>query len=244
MHGFDKAYWEERWRRAHGWGLEANPYLVEVAGGLPPGRVLDAGCGQGAEAVWLAGRGWRVTAVDISGAALAAARTRAEAAGVADPVEWVEADLTAWTPTEPDFDLVMSHYVHPAAGLAVLIDRLATWTAPGGTLLVVGHQPHDQPHDDHHDHADHADHGRHGHHRPEGDRSRHTGHADHPVDGNADRGHSPPHEATASAEEIAARLDPERWRIVTAEPRTRTVARPHGQDMVLHDAVVHARRIA
>nr|WP_239029223.1 class I SAM-dependent methyltransferase [Pseudonocardia acidicola] len=121
-----------------------NPHLVAEAADLAPGRALDAGCGNGAEAVWLAERGWHVTAVDIATTALCRARKYAEEAGVANRIDWVEADLTDWTPPEDHFELVTTHYVHPAASHGALFDRLAAWVAPGGTLLVVGHRATDE----------------------------------------------------------------------------------------------------
>jgi SAM-dependent methyltransferase len=144
---FDRTFWEERYHghhRAH--GLRPNPYLTAVAGDLAPGTALDAGCGEGAEAVWLATRGWRVTAVDIATAALRRAREHAETldADVEARIDWVAADLTTWTPAEGRFDLVCSHYVHPAAGQRALVDRLAAAVGPGGALLVVNHHPADR----------------------------------------------------------------------------------------------------
>lgn len=156
---FGKAYWENRYGdghddhdgHGHGHGhaaapdRPANPHLVAEAAGLPPGRALDAGCGEGAEARWLAAHGWRVTAVDISAAALRRARAQTPAAA-ADRIEWTEADLTAWAPPEARFDLVTTHYVHTPAPPDHLIARLATAVAPGGTLLLVGHHPTDPHH--------------------------------------------------------------------------------------------------
>ncbi|MFF8846377.1 class I SAM-dependent methyltransferase [Streptomyces sp. NPDC015127] len=150
---FGKEFWEERYRghtTAH--GRRPNVQLVTEAGDLAPGTALDAGCGEGADAVWLASRGWRVTAVDIAGTALRRAREHAETLGpaVASRIEWVEADLTSWTPTGDHFDLVSTHYVHPAASRDALFRRLAAAVAPGGTLLVVGHHPSaPQPHVSH-----------------------------------------------------------------------------------------------
>nr|WP_283137043.1 class I SAM-dependent methyltransferase [Rhizohabitans arisaemae] len=145
---FGKEYWEER-HRGHlaGHGGGPNTQLVAEAADLTPGTALDAGCGRGADAVWLASRGWRVTAVDISGTALRHAREHAETLGpeVASRIDWVEADLAEWTPPENRFDLVSTHYVHPATSRAALFARLAAAVAPGGTLLVVGHHPSD-PH--------------------------------------------------------------------------------------------------
>jgi SAM-dependent methyltransferase len=122
-----------------------SPYLADVAGGLAPGRALDAGCGHGGETLWLAVRGWRVTAVDFSPAALDQGRSTAEALGpdVADRIEWVEGDLGTWTPALERFDLVASLYVHVAGDVEEAVARLAGGVVPGGTLLLVGHLPID-----------------------------------------------------------------------------------------------------
>ena len=112
--------------------------------GLVPGTALDAGCGAGAEAIWLASRGWQVTAADISSEALARAAERAAAAGGRPCVEWVEADLSVWEPGTR-FDLVTTHYAHPAMPQLEFYDRIAEWVAPGGTLLIVGHLPPTAP---------------------------------------------------------------------------------------------------
>jgi SAM-dependent methyltransferase len=141
--GFDKGFWDSHWEQSGAGAADhetqVNPYLVAETVGLLPGTALDAGCGEGAEAVWLAERGWQVTAVDISSEALARARTRAERSTGPVHVDWVEADLTAWEPDEP-FDLVTTHYAHPRTPQLAFYERLAGWVAPGGTLLVVGHQ--------------------------------------------------------------------------------------------------------
>src|SRR5918998_2372971 len=98
---YDRDFWEQLWTRTlrdHGDGVARRPpnaHLTREITGLQPGRALDAGCGHGSETLWLAAHGWRVTAVDFSPAALAHARSTAEAAGadVAARVDWVEADL-------------------------------------------------------------------------------------------------------------------------------------------------------
>lgn len=121
-------------------------------GDLEPGRALDAGCGRGADALWLAARGWHVTAFDVSATALDRARETARSAGpaIAERVEWVHADLSTWTPDERRYDLVTSQYVHVPGPVEELFGRLASWVAPGGTLLVVGHD-HTEGH--HHEHG-------------------------------------------------------------------------------------------
>src|SRR5688500_4451143 len=143
-HEFTKDYWEQHWREmpadpavsttAH----PPNPYLVSETATLAPGTALDAGCGAGTEAIWLASAGWNVTAADISREALARAAERAASSGVSDCIRWVEADLSVWNPGT-QFDLVTSHYAHPAMPQLEFYDRIATWVNPGGTLLLVGH---------------------------------------------------------------------------------------------------------
>ncbi|MGW4947809.1 class I SAM-dependent methyltransferase [Actinoplanes sp. NPDC004185] len=131
---FDRDYWEHHWHQAHPGAPATHPYLARETSGLIPGTALDAGCGTGAEAVWLASHGWQVTAADISAAALARA---AEQPG-AENVRWVQSDLTTWYP-DTRFDLVTTHYAHPAMPQLAFYQRLSGWVAPGGTLLIVGH---------------------------------------------------------------------------------------------------------
>jgi trans-aconitate methyltransferase len=144
MTEFDEEFWEERYRSHQAvWSRQPNTQLVAEAAGLPPGRALDAGCGEGADAIWLADRGWQVTAVDFATAALRKAADHAAAAGVTDRIEWRHADLTAWTPEEAAYDLVSAQFVHLPQAAERLFVRLAEAVAPGGTLLVVGHDPSD-----------------------------------------------------------------------------------------------------
>ena len=154
MSEHDEAAWDERYRTTSAmWSGEPNRQLVLEAGGLPAGRALEAGCGEGADALWLAGHGWQVTAVDFSATALGRGRARAEELGLADRVVWQQRDLRTWTPPEAAFDLVTAHYLHvPGAADGRLAGRLAAAVAPGGTLLVVGHL---LDHDDH-DHGGHV----------------------------------------------------------------------------------------
>lgn len=138
-HSFDQEYWRRHWREAAPtWPQPPNPYLAHETGDLVPGTALDAGCGTGAEAIWLALHGWQVTAADISAEALSRAGERARESGVAEGVRWVEADLGGWDPGR-QFDLVTCHYVHTTMPPSELYERIAAWVAPHGTLLVVGH---------------------------------------------------------------------------------------------------------
>ncbi|HEV7658192.1 MAG TPA: methyltransferase domain-containing protein [Mycobacteriales bacterium] len=133
-HRFDKGFWDQHWQEGRAGGSPPNPYLAQEIGDLPAGTALDAGCGAGAEARWLAAAGWEVTAADISSEALA----RAAASDAAARVRWVQADLSVWDPGT-QFDLVTTHYAHPAIPQLDFYERIAAWVAPGGTLLIVGH---------------------------------------------------------------------------------------------------------
>lgn len=143
-HSFDKDYWDRHWRDDPASSpvsmatAPPNPHLVREIGDLTPGTALDAGCGGGAEAIWLAERGWQVTGADIAAEALAHGRARAAEHGVTGRVHWVQADLSTWDPGVR-FDLVTTHYAHPAMPQLEFYDRVASWVAPGGTLLIVGH---------------------------------------------------------------------------------------------------------
>ncbi|NIL44031.1 class I SAM-dependent methyltransferase [Salinispora arenicola] len=153
-HSFDKAYWQQHWQQSHGdrpgsiASNPPNPYLARETVGLTPGTALDAGCGAGAEAIWLASHGWQVTATDISADALTHAADRATASRLGKPIRWVEADLTTWEPGMR-FDLVTTHYAHPAMPQLAFYQRICDWVTPGGTLLIVGHLHTSQSTDDH-----------------------------------------------------------------------------------------------
>lgn len=148
---FDQDFWEQLWTktlREHADKIalrSPNAQLLTEVAELAPGRALDAGCGNGAEALWLAARGWQVTALDFSAAALAHGRSMAEAAGpdIAARIAWIESDLTAWTVEPQRYDLVVCLYVHVAGSVEDMVARMANGVAPGGTLFLVGHRPID-----------------------------------------------------------------------------------------------------
>ncbi len=151
MSDYDRDFWEERWSQAlreHGDRVAQRPptaQLTAEVGDLRPGHALDAGCGHGSDTLWLAARGWQVTAVDFAATALAYARSTAEAEGpdVAERIDWVEADLASWTPQRDEYDLVVCLYVHVAGSVEEMIQRMAAAVVPGGTLFLVGHRPID-----------------------------------------------------------------------------------------------------
>lgn len=148
---FDQQFWEQLWSktlREHADKVASrppNPHLMAELAELVPGRALDAGCGHGADTLWLAARGWQVTAVDFSAAALAHGRSMAEAAGaeVARRIDWLEGDLATWAPEPERYQLVICLYVHVAGSVAEMVRRMGQGVAPGGTLFLVGHRPVD-----------------------------------------------------------------------------------------------------
>ncbi|MEV7724128.1 class I SAM-dependent methyltransferase [Streptomyces sp. NPDC087917] len=134
-------FWDGRYRESDRiWSGEANAALVREASDLEPGRALDLGCGEGGDSVWLARRGWRVTATDISEVALERTAEHAAGAGVGDLVECEHHDLTATFP-RGEFDLVSACFLHSYGDFPRdrILRTAASAVAPGGVLLVVGH---------------------------------------------------------------------------------------------------------
>lgn len=140
-------FWNERYRSSHRvWSGNPNPQLVTEVANLAPGRALDVGCGEGADAIWLAQRGWEVVATDIAGVALerGAEHARDSAPEASARIEWRQADLLVRPPEPDSFDLVSAQFMHlPAAPRTRLFRALVASVRAGGTLLVVGHHPSD-----------------------------------------------------------------------------------------------------
>jgi SAM-dependent methyltransferase len=141
---FDSATWDARYESAASadstvWSLAPNAWIAETvdALGLQPGMAVDLACGEGRNALWLAQRGWQVTAVDFSGVALATGQARAEKLGV--EVDWERADVTTWvSPTL--VDLVLIAYLQLESGdLADVIAAAAGSLEPGGRVILIGH---------------------------------------------------------------------------------------------------------
>jgi SAM-dependent methyltransferase len=145
--GFGPDYWDERYRSTQRvWSGQPNPQLVAEAAGRPPGRALDAGCGEGADAIWLAQQGWSVVAADISGVALEKAARHASELdpAAAGRICWQRVDLLASPPEPGSFDLVSAQFMQlPPEPRTRLFTALIAAVATGGTLLVVGHHPSD-----------------------------------------------------------------------------------------------------
>src|SRR5271156_3651157 len=117
-------FWDERYRSQSAvWSGEPNGCLVDEASALTPGTALDAGCGEGADAIWLAERGWRVTAADISSVALERARSIETPADVAKRIEWLHRDLVKSAPPG-SYDLVSSQFMQLAAAPRATLFRI------------------------------------------------------------------------------------------------------------------------
>jgi thioredoxin reductase/SAM-dependent methyltransferase len=129
------------------WSGRPNQVLVTELTDRPAptgrGTALDLGCGAGADAIWLAQQGWAVTGVDISAAGLAHAASAADRAGLTDRIEWVQRDLHSGLP-DGEWDFVAAAYLHSPVEFQreQVLRRAAAAVAPGGTLLVIGHQGH------------------------------------------------------------------------------------------------------
>ncbi len=98
-----------------------------------PGVGLDVASGEGRNSLWLAARGWKMTAVDFSEVAIERGRA------VSDEVDFVVADVLQWEPEER-YDLALIAYLHlPGENMRQAIERVASWLRPGGELFLIGH---------------------------------------------------------------------------------------------------------
>lgn len=136
------AFWDDRYGQSEQvWSGNPNQRLVEEVAGLPPGAALDLGCGEGADAVWLAEQGWRVVATDVSATALQRAAKAAAARGVEDRIDWQRHDLGSSFP-QGEFDLVVAAYLLSPVALsrAAILRSAASAVRPGGCLVILGHR--------------------------------------------------------------------------------------------------------
>lgn len=144
---YTQEFWDDRYRqRTRIWSGKPNRQFVAVAEALPPGRALDVGCGEGADAAWLASRGWDVLGVDVSEVALGRARAHAETLdpAVSARLDWRQVDLLASPELPRDLDLVSVQFLHlPEPERSRVIRELAALVGVGGSLLIVAHDPSD-----------------------------------------------------------------------------------------------------
>lgn len=224
------AAWEERYAGTEDsiWSGNPNAALVDTVTGLEPGRVLDVGCGEGADVIWMAEHGWQAAGIDLSTTAVERARKAAADRGVT--ADFAVADISTWAPSdtasaasdasdadprEGDFDLVVGCFLHTRLPdtREELLAKVAAHVAPGGRLLLVSHAAMPPWAAEHNEKLDHG-----------------LAHHHEPVSPNGDYA-------------LLIGASPERWEIELAELRTRTVTSPNGDPAELEDSVLLARRM-
>lgn len=223
------AFWESHYGDEQVWSGNVNASLADAAEHLIPGSVLDLGCGEGADVLWLAQRGWRAVGVDISQAAIIRARTAAEAADLGeDRAAFVRADLTTLADRDRHeslkgpFDLVTASFFQSPVALdrQRVLRAAADLVAAGGHLLITSHAA------------------------PPSWAAEHTGeHTGDATDHHADHQTGGPAEFPSPEDELSTlALDPHEWETLTAGIRTRDVQAPDGAHAHLDDSVVLVRR--
>ena len=139
----DSTTWDKKYKDSELlWSADANIWVRDLTQDLPPGAALDVAAGEGRNALWLVARGWQVTAVDFSAVALERARTLAEEhlGRDAERLTTLVTDVQMWVPQPRSYDLVLVAYLHlPEQQRRSVMRAAAEAVAPGGTLLVVGH---------------------------------------------------------------------------------------------------------
>lgn len=130
----DRTGWDERYSGTDRlWSEAPNLFVEDRLGPSEPGVGLDVASGEGRNAIWLAKRGWKMTAVDFSEVAIERGRS------VSDEVEFIVADVLEWQAPER-YDLILVAYLHLAQGeMQQVIQRAASWLNPGGELFLIGH---------------------------------------------------------------------------------------------------------
>lgn len=122
------------------WGTEPNSFVAAEMSAATPGRALDVACGEGRNAIWLASRGWHAVGVDFSQQGLERAAQLASRAGVTERVDFQVVDVVHDALPAGSFDAVIVAYLQlPHTLRRAALRNAAAAVAPGGTLLIVGH---------------------------------------------------------------------------------------------------------
>lgn len=142
---WDAEFWDGRYSSSDSlWSGHVNAVVRDESADLPPGRAIDVGCGEGGDALWLAGQGWTVLGVDVSQVAIDRAAARAAELGLSGTTTFEVRDLMAWTPQPSSYDLVSVSFVHlPTDDRRTVYAGLAAAVAVGGSFLVAAHHPSD-----------------------------------------------------------------------------------------------------
>jgi len=219
-------FWNQRYgEKDQIWSGRVNQQLADVAATLTAGTALDLGAGEGGDAIWLAGQGWQVTAVDISETALSRAAAAATRAGLADRIDFQQHDLSTDFPPG-SFDLVSAQYLHSPVHFprAAVLQQAAAAVAAGGRLLIVDHAA-PPPWAKAHQHAADGD-----------DNSDNNSE-------NGAEGHQLPDLPALSETFQSLDLDPAQWAVERCEEVERVATGPDGVTGTLLDNVILARRL-
>lgn len=216
-------YWEAKYGGERVWSGRVNRVLEDVAATLPAGRALDLGCGEGADVLWLAARGWDATGIDLSSSAVARAQAAAAEAGVSGAT-FIAADVgdALEQLSGQEFDLVTASFFQSPVALArtAVLRTAAERIRPGGRLLLTAHAAPPAWA------AERAG----------------AGHGGAGAGAGAGAGHGPGHFIQPDDELAALDLDPSGWEVEVAERRPREIAAPDGTPSTIDDSVLMLRR--